>query len=158
MLITVCPAVTSCRIFNTLTHSFTLWCTCNRDSPGGSGIPYNHPVGISVPLRAKEECAHPHLSKHCGPHILRKPQLPHSHSRQPHLTAQWSQPSCSDSTYLPTANRGITWLYRVAYESISQTKGHKSVPIINPVLDSACPFIAYVYCFCLLALIHPYFY
>lgn len=53
------------------------------------------------------------------------------------------------------ANRGIIWVYCVAYESISKTKGHKSVPIINPVLDSACPFIAYVYCFCLLVLNPP---
>ena len=58
-------------------------------------------------------------------------------------------------TYLPMANRGIIWVYCVAYESISKTKGHKSVPIINPVLDSACPFIAYVYCFCLLVLNPP---
>ena len=108
----------------------------------------------SEPRRTQGWCAHPHLSKHCGPHILRKPQFPHSHSP----SAQWSQPSCSDSTYLSMANRGVIWVYCVAYESISKTKGHKRVPIFNPVLDSACPFIAYVYCFCLLVLVHPSFY
>lgn len=115
----------------------------------------NHPVGNLSPLRSQGKNVPTHISASTVSTSWRT--LSSSQPPAP-PNSTMSQPSCSDSTYLPTANRGITWLYCVAYESISQNKRDiKSVPIINPVLDSACPFIAYVYCFCLLALIHPYF-